>query len=257
MNPLPLSVSIITLNEEHNLGRCLDSVRSLAAEIVVIDSGSTDRTGDIARQAGAHFEFNTWPGHIAQKNFALHRCSQPWVLCLDADEALSPELAGAIRALFAAGEPVCDGYWVNRRTFYLGRWIRHALCPEWKLRLVRRGRACWGGLNPHDHLETEGPTARLAGDLLHYSHENFQDHIQTVINYARIGAASYEQAGKEFRWYKLLCHPWFNFLKRLVIKQAWRDGWRGWILAYVSLLSAAVKYLLLLEKHMRKREFES
>ena len=103
--PLPISVSVITLNEEQNLARCLESVRGLASEIVVLDSGSVDRTGEIARDFGANFEAHPWQGHVAQKNAALRQCTQPWVLCLDADEALSPELARSIRQLFATGQP--------------------------------------------------------------------------------------------------------------------------------------------------------
>src|SRR5688572_22390175 len=119
--PLPISVAVITLNEEADLSRCLESVAALASEIVVIDSGSTDRTGEIARRFNAHFEVEQWSGHVEQKNKALQPCSQPWVLALDADEALSPELANSIVKLFSEGEPAANGYWVNRRTSYLGQ----------------------------------------------------------------------------------------------------------------------------------------
>ena len=160
---LGLSVAIITLNEQENLPRCLRSVQELASEIIVIDSGSTDGTADVAHQFGALFEVHPWQGHVAQKNIALQRCTQPWVLCLDADEELSPELALSLRRLFEAGDPRAHGYWVNRFNFYLGQWIRHAWYPEWRLRLGRRQSARWGGLDPHDKLEVEGQTARLDG----------------------------------------------------------------------------------------------
>ena len=152
--PLPLSVAIITLNEEHNLPRCLESVRGLAEEIVIVDSGSTDRTAEIAREFGAKFTTEPWAGHVAQKNQALRRCSQPWALCLDADEALTPELAQSVRAVFAAGSPAAAGYYVNRRTQFLGEWIWRAWYPEWRLRLVCREQARWGGRDPHDSLES-------------------------------------------------------------------------------------------------------
>src|SRR5207249_2195649 len=126
---LPISVSIITLNEEENLPRCLESVHELAAEIIVVDSGSTDRTREVAERFGAVFQVHPWGGHVAQKNLALERCTQRWVLCLDADEALSPELQMAVRRLFENGEPAESGFWVNRFNFYLGRWIRHAWYP--------------------------------------------------------------------------------------------------------------------------------
>lgn len=250
--PLPLSVAIITLNEERNLARCLESVRGLAAEIVVVDSSSTDRTGEIARQFGAAFEFNAWPGHVAQKNVALRRCRQPWTLSLDADEALSPELIQSLRQLFATGEPKADGYWANRRTFYLGRWIWHAWYPEWRLRLARRDKAEWRGLDPHDRLEVSGATARLDGDLLHYPFRDLQDHLHSTIKHARTMAESYAREGRRFHWQHLLFSPWVAFVKRLVIKHGWRDGWRGWLIASVKAVNVFAKYAFLLENERTK-----
>ncbi|HTA94937.1 MAG TPA: glycosyltransferase family 2 protein, partial [Verrucomicrobiae bacterium] len=176
---LPLSVAVITLNEEKNLSRCLESVRGMASEIVVVDPGSTDRTREIAESFGAVFKINPWPGFVAQKNVALQSCTQSWVLCIDADEAVSPELAAGIRQLFADGDPREQGFFVNRLNFYVGQWIRHAWYPEWRLRLVRRANAQWGGLDPHDKLEVNGVSRRLAGDLLHYPFSSVQEHFQT------------------------------------------------------------------------------
>lgn len=248
--PLPLSAAIITLNEEKNLARCLESLRGLAAEIVVIDSGSTDRTGAIAKQQGASFTFHPWQGHVAQKNVALRGCSQPWVLSVDADEALSPELAESIRRLFSNGEPNQAGFWINRRTFYLGRWIRHAWNPEWRLRLVRKEQAEWRGLDPHDQLTVVGPTARLEGDLLHYALADLHDHFQTMISNSRTMADSYARSGKQFHWYHLVVWPWWDFFKHLVLKQGWRDGWRGWMISYMSMVGTFAKYAFLLEKRL-------
>jgi glycosyltransferase involved in cell wall biosynthesis len=246
--PLRLAVAIITLDEEANLARCLETVRDLAAEIVVVDSGSKDRTGEIARQFGAKFEFHPWQGYIGQKNIALRSCSQPWVLCLDADEALSPELVTSIREQFTNGEPAMNGFWVNRRTFYLGKWIWHAWYPEWRLRLVRKQFAEWGGLDPHDKLEVDGRSARLQGDLLHYPFREFQEHLSSEIKHARTMADSYLREGKAFRWHQLLVLPWFAFFKRLVLKQGWRDGWRGWIIAFIGMVGTFTKYSFLWEK---------
>ena len=246
--PLPLSVAIITLNEEENLPRCLESVRDLSAEIVVIDSGSTDRTGELARKSGAVFAFQKWSGHVAQKNIALRRCTQPWVLSLDADEALSPELADSLRKLFASGEPGRDGFWVNRRTFYLGDWIWHAWYPEWRLRLVRREHAEWRGLDPHDKLEVTGTTARLEGDLLHYPFRDYHQHLHSTITHARTMANSYASEGRRFRWRHLLFSPWVAFLKHLLWKQGWRDGWRGWLISSAKFVNVLAKYAFLLEK---------
>ena len=247
-DPLPLAVAVITLNEEQDLPRCLESVRGLAAEIVVIDSGSTDGTREVAQRSGAIFEVHSWQGHVAQKNIALRRCSRQWVLCLDADEAVSPELATAIRNLFASGEPRESGFLINRLNFYLGQWIRHAWYPEWRLRLVRRDHARWAGLDPHDKMEVEGPTRRLVGDLFHRPFGSLEEHLQKTIKYARIMADSYRQEGRAFHWYQALFSPWLAFLKVIFLKSAWRDGWRGWVIAGARGVGTFAKYAFLLER---------
>jgi glycosyltransferase involved in cell wall biosynthesis len=253
-DPLPVSVAVITLNEEKDLAHCLESVRDLAAEMVVIDSGSTDRTREVAERFGAIFEIQPWQGHVAQKNIALRRCSRPWVLCLDADEVVSPELNVAIREIFANGEPREQGFLVNRLNFYLGQWIRHAWYPEWRLRLVRGDRACWNGLDPHDKLEVEGSTRRIRGDLFHYPFDSLEDHLQKTLKYARIMANSYAQAGRTGRWYQAAFSPWFAFLKSIFLKGGWRDGWRGWVIASVTGMGTFAKYAFLLE---RRRSMEN
>jgi glycosyltransferase involved in cell wall biosynthesis len=251
---LRLSVSIITLNEERNLPRCLASVRELASEIVIVDSGSTDRTKEIAGECGAKFYVQAWQGYVAQKNVSLRHCTQPWVLSLDADEELSPELATAIRQALGGTEPVVNGFWLNRRTHYLGRWIWHAWYPEWRLRLARRERAEWHGADVHEELTVTGMTGRLAGDLLHYPFRDFQEHLQSSIRYARLGADAYASAGRKFHWYHLLFSPWMTFFKHLVIKQGWRDGWRGWLISTAKMINVAAKYAFLLEKRFGARQ---
>jgi len=250
-SPLPLSVAIITLNEEQRLERCLESVRSFASDVVVVDSGSTDQTEVIAKKNGARFISETWAGHVAQKNKALGHATRQWVLCLDADEVVSPELADSIRHQLSRDQIVEDGFFVNRRTFYLGDWIRHAWYPEWRLRLVRKASAQWAGRDPHDRLEVRGSTARLNGDLFHYSYANLQDHLERTIRYARIAGDALAKEGFKLRWYHLVFSPWAAFLKRLCVKSGWRDGWRGWIIAFTAMLSVFGKYAFLLEKRLR------
>ncbi len=248
---LPLSIAVVTLNEEENLPRLLESVRGLASEIVIIDSGSTDRTLELARKAGAVIESTDWPGFVVQKNRALDRCTCPWVLFLDADEALSPELATALREQFANGrEPKRDGYELNRRTWYLGAWIWHAWYPEWRLRLLRRGAGRWGGMDPHAALEVPGKIGRIKGDLLHYSFRDLQDHLERTIRYSRTMAASYVANGRKFRWYYLVLSPAVAFVKHLVVKQGWRDGWRGWLISGIRAIDVFAKYAFLLEKQL-------
>jgi glycosyltransferase involved in cell wall biosynthesis len=251
--PLPLSVALITLNEESNLPRCLESVRELASEIVVIDSGSTDRTAEVAARFHAHFESLPWRGYVAQKNAALERCTQPWVLCLDADEAVSPELASAIRGALANGQLPERGLFANRLNFYCGDWIHHAWYPEWRLRLARRESAQWVGLDLHERLEVKGPTRRLGGDLWHYPFNSFRDHFQKAIKYAGLAADSYARNGRPFRWYQALFSPWLAFLKVLILKGGWRDGWRGWAIAGARWLEVFAKYCFLLEHRWLRR----
>lgn len=247
-DPLPLSVAIVTLNEERDLPRCLDSVRTLAAEIIVVDAGSTDRTAEIARAAGATFVTHEWTGFGPQRTFALEHCRQAWVLFLDADEAVSSELAASVRTLFAGDGPAADAYEVNRRVFYLGAWLRHAWSPDWCLRLVRKDRGAWAGYEPHPEWRTTGPVARLTGDLHHHSYRDLDDHLRRTIRYARITADSYARQGRSCRWYHLLFSPALAALRMLVLKQAWRDGWRGWVVAGSVGVKTFAKYAYLAER---------
>lgn len=245
---LDISVAVITRDEEANLPRCLESIGGLASEIVVIDSGSTDRTCAIAEKFGAIFEVHAWQGFVAQKNIALKRCTRPWVLCMDADEAVSPGLESEIRQLFASGGPRENGFLINRLNFYLGRWIHHAWYPEWRLRFVRRDCAQWVGLDVHEALEVTGPTRRLAGDLLHYPFCSLSDHFQNTLKYARLAADSYERKNHPCRWYHLILSPWMASFKILVLRSGWRDGWRGWIIAGAKWLNVFAKYAFLMER---------
>lgn len=249
---LPISLVIITYNEEKNIRRCLESAFGMVSEIVIVDSGSTDGTTRIASDYNAHVYHNPWPGHVAQKNIALSKCTQRWALSLDADEAMSIALRFSIENLFRRGEPDRSGYWINRKNFYLGEWIEHAWYPEWRLRMVKTNKALWVGSDPHDRLSVSGPTAKLTGDILHYSYADLQDHISRTISYGRIGAHTLVSRGQDFKWYKLVFSPLIRFAKSLILKQAWRDGWRGWIIAYSSLIACFVKYALVFEAKLNR-----
>ena len=252
---LPLSVAVITLNEADNLPRLFDSLKSLnPAEIVVVDAGSTDDTVKIAKAHAARVIETDWPGHVMQKNRALHACEQSWVLFLDADEPISVELAESLKALFASGYLDKDGYEISRRTWYMGDWLRHTWYPEWRLRLIRKGTAQWEGLDPHDRLEVAGSVGRLAGDILHYSYRDIEDHFHRSITYARIGAKSLAARGKPFRGHKIVLAPLVRFFRILIIQQGWRDGWRGWIIAWSSMFTGFLKYAFLYEIRRQQRK---
>jgi len=244
---LPLSLTVIALNEEKNIERCLQSAYGLVSELIVVDSGSRDRTVAIAENFQAKVFYNPWPGHVAQKNYALSQCSQPWVLSLDADEALSDQLVLSIYNLFAQRETTSLGYWINRKTFYLGAWIEHAWYPEWRLRLAKREAAVWQGTNPHDKFMVQGSTSKLSGDILHYSYTDLNDHLKRTIDYGRIGAEAALEQGKRFQWTRLIFSPFGRLTKSLIFKQAWRDGWRGWIIAVSSFLTCFAKYAFMYE----------
>ena len=254
---LSLSVAVITKDEEANLPRLLDSLERLQpAEVVIVDSGSTDATVAIARDYGAHVIETDWPGHVEQKNRALAACHQPWILSLDADEPISPELADNIRDLLInESVPVNTGYEVSRLTWYLGDWLRHVWYPEWRLRLVKNGAAQWTGYNPHDRLEVNGPTGRINGDIHHYSYADIDDHFRRSIDYARIGAEALAARGKPFRWHKIIFSPIARFIRLMIFRQGWRDGWRGWIIAWSSMFSAFLKYAFLYEIERGQRNF--
>ena len=244
----PLACAVITRDEADNIGRCLASVAGLVREIVVVDSGSTDATRDIAREYGARVIERDWPGYAAQKQFAMDACDAPWLLSLDADEALDGPARAAIDALFArGGQPEADGYELNRLTWYLGDWVRHTWYPEWRLRLVRRDRAAWRDYNGHDYLAVDGEVARLGGHLLHYSYRNLEHHMQQSIRYARMSGLQLAQGDRRIPISKLFFSPLGRFIRLYLLKQGWRDGWRGVLLACSSVMSGLLKYAFALE----------
>ena len=248
--PLPLSVAIVCRNNEETIGRTLESVAGLAAEIVAVDSGSTDGTLGLLERAGARIIRTEWKGHIATKQMALDACSQSWVLSLDSDESLTPALRASIER--ALGSPLerIDGFIVNRKVFYRNRPLSHAWQPEPRLRLVRAGRARWTGLDPHDRLELlsgSPPPQTLAGDVRHDSISTFAEFLTKQSIHARTMAASLHAAGARGSRLALFASPPGAFLKQLILKQAWRDGWPGWLAAASTAAATLMKHACLLE----------
>jgi len=241
-----LSVSIISYNEENNIARCLEAVRDIATEIIVVDSRSTDRTVEIATACGAQVFVEAWKGHVAQKNSAFEKCTCDWILALDCDEVVSPELKEAIVRILERGD--CTGYQVNRKTFYLGKWINHAWYPDWNLRLIRRNSGHWTGLDPHDSLMTSGKVGRLSGDLHHFSFQDFQDCLQRTVRYAVSASQSYQRDGRRVRFHNLLVNPLHGFIKHYFVKKGFLDGLQGFIISIMSAISIFMKYVLLWER---------
>ncbi len=265
---LPLSVAIVCKNNERTIGRTLDSVRGLAAEIVAVDSGSTDGTIALLEQAGARVIHSDWLGHVRTKQKALEACSQPWVLCLDSDESVLEDLAAAIRTAIgtrgagpgratstADGDAAAVGFRFNRQTFYKGAPLRHAWQPEYRLRLVRREAARWGGLDPHDVLEltqSAAVVATLPGTLRHDSFETFTEHLRTQWSHARTMAESLHRAGKRGSVTSLIVSPPGAFLKQIVLKRAFLDGIPGWLAAASTAAGTLMKHAMLLEMSRNK-----
>jgi glycosyltransferase involved in cell wall biosynthesis len=238
-----LSVAIVTLNEEANLPRTLASV-AWADEIVVVDSGSTDATCAIAQSHGARFVTESWRGFAAQKNFALSLCTSEWVLSLDADEAVSPELAASIQKAIAT-PPSHTAYALPRRNFFLGRWIRHGgYYPDPKLRLFPRGQATFQETPVHETAIFAGNVSTLHGDLLHDAYPTLASYLDHMQRYSRLGASIAVQRGRTGRnllgfLNGVLLNPVATFFYNYILRAGFLDGREGLLLhlyhsAYVS-----------------------
>lgn len=247
---LPISVTVITQDEQDNIARCLASV-PFAEEIVVIDSGSTDRTTDIARQFTGRVEFHQWEGHVKQKQYAVDVARHDWILSLDADEEVSEPLRRMILDLWQVG-PTRDAYRVRRRVFYLGKWINHSgWYPDKRIRLFDRRRAHWGGYDPHDEVVCEGRVAELPGDLNHYSYRDLAHHLRRINEYTTIMAREYSKRGKHATPMDLVLRPPFAFFKKYFLKRGFLDGWHGFIVCTLTAYYVFCKYLKLWEMDRR------
>jgi len=227
-----LSIAIVALNEEANLGRTLASVR-WADEIVVVDSGSTDRTCDIAREYGAKVIHEPWRGYVAQKNYSLELCTQDWILSLDADEEVSPGLADEIRSVLSSGG-TAEGYSAPRQNLFLGRWMRHGgFYPDPKLRLFRRGVGYSTGFDPHDHFELKNNARveQFRNPLVHYTYPTLTLYLEHMNRYSSLGAKM--ALGKGHRRFSLLnivVRPMATFTYNYFCRLGFLDGREGLLL---------------------------
>ena len=245
-----LSIAIISFNEEANIARCIEAVKPIADEVVVVDSFSTDRTVEIAEALGATVYREKWKGYVDQKNSALEKCAGDWILSLDCDEVVSDELAASLSAALAA--PAADGYRVNRLTFFLGRWIEHAWYPDWNVRLLKRGAGRWQGLDLHETLVVDGAVLPLTGDLHHYSFRALRDFFERTVRYAATGAQSYRRGGKRPGLGKLLINPLHGFFKHYVLKRGFLDGLPGFLVSVSNGIYVFMKYAFLWEQQNGK-----
>ena len=239
-----LSVVIITYNEEKNIGRCLDSIKAVADDIVVVDSFSTDKTEEICKAKGARFVQHHFHGHIEQKNWAVTQAKYPYVLSLDADEALSAKLTASI--LEAKKTWTHDGYYVNRLTNYCGKWIRHCgWYPDEKLRLLDSRKGKWSGTNPHDKYELaagDETAGYLKGDILHYSYYTIEDHYKQVNYFTDILSKAQYHKKKRASLIKLWISPVFKFIVDYFFRLGFLDGRSGFIICRISAYATFLKY---------------
>ncbi len=250
----PLSVVIITYNEERHIGRCLDSVQEVADEIVVVDSFSTDGTELICKSKGVRFVQHKFEGHIQQKNYAITQARFPHILSLDADEALSPELVQSVLNVKKNWE--LDGYKVSRLSRYCGQWIRHSgWYPDRKLRLWDSRKGAWGGVNPHDMfvMEPDAKVGFLSGNLLHYTIDSIQQHIGQINKFSSIRAEELFKKGKKATFYHLRIKPKIKFLTDFIIKRGFLDGYYGYVICKNSAHSTFLRYAKLKEMHRKKQ----
>ena len=251
---IKLTVAIITYNEEKNIGRCISSVQSIADEILVLDSFSTDSTQEICRQLGVRFIQNKFVGFIEQKNFALDLATYDYVLSLDADEALSPELLEEIKNV--KNNFIYDGYRFNRLTNYAGQWIYHCgWYPDSKLRLIKKNQAKWQGINPHDILKMDKNASEgfLKGNLYHYSYESITSHIVQTNKFTTIAAHAAYEKGIRSSLFKIISRPILKFLRDYFFKLGLLDGRYGFIICCINSLSALLKYSKLYDLEQGKK----
>lgn len=238
---------IITLNEERNIGRCLDSLKELADEVIVLDSYSTDATEVICRShPGLRFVQRQWEGYSASKNYANSLASQDYILSLDADEALSEELRASIVREKAIG--FSGVYVLNRRTNYCGKWIRFSgWYPDYKVRLFPGDRAKWVGDFVHEELKYDADleARKLEGHLLHYSYHTREDHRVRSEKYSLLSARKMHLQGKRVNKYSPWAHGISRFFSKYILKLGFLDGWAGWEIALISGYGSYMKYRFL------------
>jgi glycosyltransferase involved in cell wall biosynthesis len=241
-----LSVVIITFNEEENIGKCIESVKRIADEIVVVDSFSTDKTSVVATAAGARFFYHKFAGHIEQKNFALTKATNEWILSLDADETLSYELLAQLIAWKnEPDEEMITGYNMNRLNFYCGRPIKTCgMYPDQKMRLWQKDAGSWQGINPHDKFVLNEPFKAdfMKGDILHNTWPTYTAFLQQVDKFATISAQHLKSRGLLYLLLKMIFSPPFKFVKIYIFKAGFTEGFTGLIICFHQSREVFLKY---------------
>lgn len=238
---MKISAAIITLNEQRNVARAMESLRC-CDEIVVVDSGSTDRTVEIARNLGARVIENPWQGYADQKNYATEQCANDWVLSLDADESLSEALEGEIWQIRKHG-PQFDAYTMPRLAQYLGRWILHSgWYPDRKVRLYDRRRARWKGKFVHESVVVDGRIGHLKSNLLHFTCDSLSEHLRSLDRYTTLAAEQLLEEKTGVSWGQLLFDPPWTLFRTFILKRGFQDGPEGLAIAWMAAMYNFLKF---------------
>ena len=246
--PLKISVVVITLNEERNIGRCLKSVDFSRKpfpkkEIIVVDALSGDKTPALARRWGAKVFSRRWKGYSDQKNWAFGKTTGNWILSLDADEELTPGLVREIEDKIAFTPKEVDGYFIKRRAFFLGRWIRHCgWWPDAQLRLIRRGEGKFTNRPVHEGLEVKGLTLELDEPMNHYTYDSIGQYLEKMERYSNLFLLTASKKKRRFWWAYLAFMPGWVFFKMSILKLGFLDGWPGLQVCGLSAFHEYVKY---------------
>jgi glycosyltransferase involved in cell wall biosynthesis len=236
-----ISATIITYNEERNIVRAIESLRC-ADEIIVVDSGSTDRTVELARNLGATVVESSWPGYAKQKNVAAEWASNDWILSIDADEAISEGLEAELWQI-KKNCPKYDAYTMPRLAKYLGQWIFHSgWFPDRKVRLYHRAKAKWTGEYVHESVEVTGTTGHLDGRILHYTCDSLSEHLRTLDRYTTLAAEQIVDQKRHISYGRLVFEPIWTFINTFVFKLGFLDGLEGLAIAYMAAFYNFLKY---------------
>jgi len=241
-----VSVTVITKNEAADIGAALASV-AWADEIVVVDSQSTDDTVAIARQHTSRVVVREWPGYVDQKNYAAAQASHDWILSVDADERVTPELAREIQSVLG-GTPANAAYRMPRVTWHLGRWMRSTdWYPDYQLRLYDRRAAEWTGRYVHEAVAVRGAIGQLRSELQHYAYRDIADHLETMDRYTTYAARQMHEAGRRAGALQIAGHPPLAFLRNYIAKGGIRDGIPGFIVSAMNSYYVFLKFAKLWE----------
>jgi Glycosyl transferase family 2 len=255
---LPISVSMISGPEAERIGRALESVAEWTSEIVVVlNQDANDGTEEIAKKLGAKVFREPWKGYLAQKNSAAEKSTQDWIFNLDADEAVSGALRHELEHFFADSAKLQQFAAISfpRLSWYCGRWIRHGdWYPDRQTRIWRRGRAKWGGIDPHAKLIVDGPVCRLSGDLEHFSTDSINRRLQKIIPFSDEFVIQKSATSRTPGLFDLAARPAWRFLRAYFIRRGFLDGWQGYYIASHTAFATMVRYAKLREARLPKRK---